>query len=421
MLHESPKLLVFNLMEMITNALTQCDAVSPQILELKTELKAEIEAMMSEYRAKYTAWHKQQLPKRVQEFEACATPTEEVKCDRSLFLHKYFRDKDGNPDRSKTPALMLLPSSSMEDSGLLKGQAKCVPGLHVADGGLPGQDSIIIIGWDRARVNRKALEIDLQQTQGGGIIRSSENWDRVMKEHYDHQQNSQIVGLFAGSFGDYGIGGVFALRSEEIQSDWPCLSKQMRMRIIMSGRLAIFDLGIVSGLMILGKTQEHVSRIIEAGTWDVDPEEFEESENESENESSDEEEADEKASDSISDHSDDDTSNESDSLKHIVSHHPAKRQKVQASESRRMYFQWRGWTTVSGAIQYDPQNRNTGHLDFANNLGTAFEGRIYMGVTQGDTMFQGFKIHGMSGPLTLHWDKLSHLESDRAKVREHLW
>lgn len=340
----------------------------------------------------------------------CATPTEEVKCDRLLFLHKYFRDKDGNPDRSKTPALMLLPGCTLEDSGLLKGQAACVPGLHVADGGLPGQDAIIVIGWDRARVNRKAREIDLQQTQGGGIIRSSENWDKVMMKHYNHQENSQTVGLFAGSFGDYGISGVFALRSEKIQLDWPSLSRQMRMRVIMSGQLAIFDLGIVSGLMILGKTQEDVSKIIEAGTWDFDPSEY--------FETSDEEETDEEASGSISDRSDDNTKDEPDDT---ASHHPAKRRKGQASEFRRMYFQWRGWNTMSGAIQHDPQNRNTGYLDFANNLATAFEGKIYMELTQGETRFQGLEIPGMSGPLTLNWDKLSHLESDRAKVREHLW
>ncbi len=76
---------------------------------------------------------------------------------------------------------------------------------------------------------------------------------------------------------------------------------------------------------------------------------------------------------------------------------------------------------MSGAIQHDPQNRNKGHLDFANNLGIVFEGKIYMELTQGETEFLGFQLPGMSGPLTVNWDELSHLESDRAKVPEHLW
>lgn len=417
MLHDTEIMHTWSDGTMLIHALTQSDTVPPQILDLKAELRVEIEAMMSDYRAKYKAWHKQQLRERVQQFEACATLTEEVQCDRSLFLHKYFRDKDGDPDWSKTPALMLLPGCSLEDSGLLKGQVSCVPGLHVADAGLAGQDAIIVIGWDRARVNQKARKIDLQQTQGRGIIRSREYWDGVMMEHYEYQEKTQNVGLFAGSWGDFGTSGVFALRSEEIQSDWPILSRQMRMRMFSSGRLGIFDLGIVSGLMILRKTHEDVSRIIEAGTWNVDPDQY----LESEDESSDEEENDEDESASISEDSKDDSNDEPEVLDHTASRRPTKRRKGQASESRRLYFQWRGWNTMSGEIQYDPQNRNTGYLDFANNLGTAFEGKIYMELTQGETRFQGFKILGMSGPLTVNWDKLSHLESDRQKVPEHLY
>ena len=87
---------------------------------------------MEDYRDRMKAYRAQELPKRVRKFEACVTPTEEAKCDRSLFLRKYFLDEDGNSDRTKTPYLLLLPGYT-DKSLALTGRTERVPALHVAD------------------------------------------------------------------------------------------------------------------------------------------------------------------------------------------------------------------------------------------------------------------------------------------------
>lgn len=79
-----------------------------------------------------------------------------------------------------------------------------------------------------------------------------------------------------------------------IQHEWPILSKALRLRTFVSGRLAIFDLGIVVGLMVLGKTQEDVTKLLQDGSWDADPDDAENTDDEVEDEdaSSDEKDSD---------------------------------------------------------------------------------------------------------------------------------
>lgn len=77
---------------------------------------------------------------------------------------------------------MLLPGYT--DKGLaLTGKTERIPALHVADGGLGGEDNVMVIGWDRARVNNKAHEIDMQQSSGRGVLRLSHDWARQMMNH----------------------------------------------------------------------------------------------------------------------------------------------------------------------------------------------------------------------------------------------
>lgn len=135
-----------------------CDAVPPQVLKIKATLKEQYKGMMEDYRDRMKAYHVQELPTRIQKFEACASLTEEAECDASLFLRKYFLDEDGNPDRTKTPDLILLPRYA--DKGLaLTSRTERVPALHVADGGLGGGSNVMVVGWDRAKA-RAMIGID---------------------------------------------------------------------------------------------------------------------------------------------------------------------------------------------------------------------------------------------------------------------
>ena len=346
---------------------------------------------MDDYRDRMKAYRAQELPKRIQNFETCATPTEEAQCDASLFLRKYFLDEDGTPDRTKTPHLILLPGYN-DKSLALTGRTQRIPALHVADGGLGGANNVMVVGWDRSRVNNEAHQIDMQQSAGCGVLRSSHDWDQQMMSHlkYAKKRCNQAESLnpkAGSSFKPHNVSGKYVMKCEAIQHDRPALSKQLHLRMISNGRLAIFDFGIVMGLMVLGKTQEDVTRLVQDGKWNADTFDAEDSDDEGEREdaSSDEEESDDERASGRSDQ-------------------PAKRRKIESSHPRRLHFQWRGYNTISGVVQFDPQNRNTGYLDFANDDATRFEGNILMDAMGSEISFQGYKVPGMAGPLTMDWN-----------------
>ena len=373
---------------------------------------------MSDYRARLEAHRVQELPKRIRAFEACKTPTAEVKCDANLFLRKYFLDEDGNPDRTKTPDLILLPGYT-DRSLALTARTERVPGLHVADAGFGSKKNIMVIGWDRIEVVEKATEIDMQQSHGRGVVRH--DWDRLMEAHYAHAfrirvqnekiRNSDKAALESRIHDRLEPKGVFILRSDRIEDVWAPLSKQMRLRMVHPGRLGVFDFGIVCGLMVFGRTQLDILKILKKGAWNRGSDDFPEYSDAENSESEDEYIDGEGGKSAVSD--------EPNSSSRSGSGKPAKRRKVEKGNPRRVYFRWRGYDTLSGIlqmVQMDPGNSQTGYMDFMNDDATSFEGSIYMGIAGGTISFQGYQIPGMSEPLTMNWDALSIREVERARA-----
>lgn len=400
--------------------------VPPQVARIKATLKEEYKSIMTNYHDNMKAYRAQKLPQRTQNFEACATPSEEVKCDPSLFLRKYFLDKYGNAHPTKTPDLILLPGYNPGSLALMS-RLERVPALHMAKGGRGGANNVTVIGWDRERVKNKAFDIDMQQTNGRGVLRSSDDWDSQMTIHLDLVEERRNRAKpsdpnAATSFDINYVGGRYFMECGYVQHEWPVFAKQLSLRFISGGRLAIFDLGIIVGLMVLGKTQAAVSKVVQDGTWNahlLGVEEMED-DDDSEDVSSDEEDSYDEREPGCSDDSDHNMRDEPNNFVDLTSDRPAKRQKSENDHPRRLYFQWRGYNTVTGVIKFDARNLNTGHLDFAQSDATTFEGRIRMdaGLTVG---FNGYKIPGLAGPLTMNWNALSHLASERAKVPEHIW
>ncbi len=311
----------------------------------------------------------------------------------------------------------------------MTGRTERVPALHVADGGLGGASNVMVVGWDRERVNKKAHEIDMEQSLGRGILRLSNDWDRQMMSHQTYAEKLRKQAEILESRGGrllktYGTDGIYVMKCEAIQDDWPDLSKQLRLRMIHSRRLAVFDLGIVVGLMVLGKTQEDVTKRLQVGIWNnssIDPEDTDdEGEDEDEDASSDEEDSEDEQGSERSRDSDYNIGDEPDTPIDLTLDESVKRQKIKSIHLRRVHFQWRGYNTISGAIQFDPQNRNTGYLDFANDGTTTFEGNIFIDGMGCELSFQGYKVPGMAGPLTIDWNALSHLASEREKAR-YMW
>ena len=336
-----------------------------------------------------------------------------------------FSTRDGNPDRTKTPHLILLPGYIDKDLHLTC-LTERVPALHLADGGLGGANNVTVIGWDRAKVNNRAYEIDMKQSFGRGVRHLFQDWDRKMKNHRKYVEEklnrAETIGSrFRSSFKASRFHGKYAIKCETIGHDWPVVSRQLGMRAMHCGRLAVFDLGIVVGLMVLDKTQEDVSKLLKEGRWESDPFEEEDTEDEGEfgDASSDEADSDDEQTSELSHNSSSNAGNQQDSPKDFFSDHPSKRPRIEKSQPRRLYFQWRGYNAISGAIQEDPQNRNTGYLDFADDEATVFEGSIHMDALGGKIAFQGYCLPGLSGPLTLDWHSLSHLASERAMGLEY--
>lgn len=172
--------------------------------------------------------------------------------------------------------------------------------------------------------------------------------------------------------------------------------------------------------MVLAETEEDVSKIIANGSWNIDPDDILENDSESEGNSSDEADSNEDGNDSGTD-TDTRMGDDSSDLEHPAEPSRRKRRKVEDYEPHRLYLQWRGYNTVSGAIQFDPQELNKGYLEFKDDRASKFEGLMRMETTPGELRFQGYRIPGMSGPVTMNWDALSHLASDREKVPKHLW
>ncbi|KAL8673210.1 MAG: hypothetical protein Q9168_002362 [Polycauliona sp. 1 TL-2023] len=359
-----------------------CDAVPPQVSRINASLQEQYEAQVNHYHSEMEAYRAQELPKRVAKFESCGTPTAEAGCDASLFVRKYFLDDRGQPDKAKTPHLILLPG--YHDKGLaLRGKTDRIPALHVADAGFGGAATATVIGWDRERVNSQAEEINT----GCQVVRAGNYWNTQMRKHEEFKKKLPNRQESYDAIHPFTTLGVYAIRCEAVERASPILGKGLKLRIVRRGCLAVFDLGIMTGVMVFAETTAKVEKIIAAGriTSPIDDGGFQDA------------------------YQDDDIASDDDGLDR--SHHP-----------RRRYLQWRGYNTRTGELQHHASNHNTGYIDFQDAQAMTFRGVLdHDRDLGGEVEFQGYRLPGMSGPLTMNWDALSHLESDRAKVPKHVW
>ncbi|KAL9575921.1 MAG: hypothetical protein Q9212_007560, partial [Teloschistes hypoglaucus] len=323
-----------------------CDTVPPQVLKIKTTLQEKFKAAINDYDTKYAAYQAQLLPNRIHNFKACGTPAEEAKCDASLFLRKRFLDENGNPEMNKTPDVLLLPGFTDKRQTLTR-MIERVPALHIAFG------DIVAIGWNRKKVNdlAKLSHDDFttptppdRQMMDHHVLTASIRKDRkkliatTLKSHELEALNAFDPGSDTS--------GCYIIKADSIAATWPQLSDNMSLRMIHPGRLAVFDLGIVAGLMVLGRSATAVAKRIERGNWSN------------------------KDEDTDSDSDDTDNSPYPTLTTTSTGPSPSKRQKL--DQARRLHFRWRGYNTVSANIMAE----KGGWLEFTNEVATAFEGRI---------------------------------------------
>ncbi|KAL8727670.1 MAG: hypothetical protein Q9166_005906 [cf. Caloplaca sp. 2 TL-2023] len=293
----------------------------------------------------------------------------------------------------------------------LKGRVERVPALHVADVGLGGGDRTTVIGWNRSKVNKKANQLRKEMFPQARFAHSG-SWDQEMARHLELQaqihRKAQSQAKSTTLFYPDETGGIYAIKCEIVEKDWPNLSTVLRLRMIRPGRLAIFDLGIICGLMVFATTKGKVSKRIAAGKWNADMLDEDDNDSDSEDEVM--------AINDVVDHP------EYGGLDAYGDYIKADMNDTACSPPRRLYFQWRGYNTMTGEIQLDPSNHNIGHLVFQDIEATVFNGELRMDMYRlGPVVFEGYRVSGMAGPLTMNWDAFSHLPADRAKVPRHVW
>ncbi|KAL8763133.1 MAG: hypothetical protein Q9194_007416, partial [Teloschistes cf. exilis] len=361
-----------------------CDTVPPQVLKVRTLLEEKFKAALNDYDTKYAAYQSQLLPMRIHKFKACGTPAEEAKCDASLFLRKRFLDENGNPAMTKTPDVLLLPGFTDKHQTLTR-MVERVPALHIAFG------DIVAIGWNRKKVNDLAVRINKDYKISHDDFTAPSDPDRQMMDHHVLTANirkdrkkliattlksRELEALNAFDPGS-DTAGCYIIKADSIAATWAQLSDNMTLRMIHPGRLAVFDLGIIAGMMVLGRSTTAVAKRIERGNWSNEDE----------------------GTDSDSDNTD--TSPNTTLTATGTGPPPSKRQKL--DHARRLHFRWRGYNTVSANIMVE----KGGWLEFTNEVATAFEGRIEVELLDGECGFRGFRVPGAAGQLTMDWDELS--------------
>ena len=332
-----------------------------------------------------------------------------------MFLKKYFLDKDGKPDKSKTPTPMPLPGFANRSQMHVATQR--IPGLATGSGG-QGSDYTVVVGWDQSAVWRVAAQFDGQSALKLQQVEEAE-WNKLMQRHelFVSQARSRHG---PAMFSALVIGGIYIIQCDKMSSYSSGISHNntMRLRIMRNGRegcVGIFDFGVITGIMLLDESKERLaSRVV---SLDRNLKYRHENQDDSSDRTDDGSYTDDGSQT-------DDSSNElGPSNKRKVNpakeaSGPRKKQKQKQSEDKggTVFLQWRGTESGEGEIQLDTANKHVGQLIFSDNDGFEFEGTADFGLVGKNIRFQGYKIQSLGGPATRSWNDYSEAAHERARV-----
>ncbi|KAL9585250.1 MAG: hypothetical protein Q9212_001642 [Teloschistes hypoglaucus] len=329
------------------------------------------------------------------EFNALDTPTAQAQYSIDMFLRRYFLDENGKPEQSKTREPVALPG--FDNRAQMHAAVEPIPGL-VSESGGDGRERTVVVGWRDTGVGRVAGQIKREQRSMQEHTAKAA-WDQLRRKHEDFAKLSKTPDAnetfsFSNAWGQY----IIKCEAADDYNDLDQTSK-LRLRITKGkdGWYGIFDFGILSGIMLLGKSPEDV-------TFRVHQQQVGPRSDERDSESDEE-----------SDEHDIPTKKRNAPPKRSEAQ-PSKRLKKSASPGGVIYLQWRGQETGEKVIQVDPSNKNIGKLVFSDNTGMTFHGTASMSFLGSKVRFQGYKISGLGGPVTRSWDQYSKAAYERARV-----
>lgn len=337
---------------------------------------------------------KSQKAARTKEYHKLVSPTAKANYDVDLFLNEYFLK-----DQSRAIKAMQLPG--LANRSVVHAAAEKIHGLHtISHGREPNRT--LAIGWDRnaiyaAAASGSAEQVKQSRTQDDPV------WEARMEKHQALVKKCEIpsdgqqvcMPFFYGNF---------AIRCDEIAEQWSEGASSYNLRFV-GGRSAIFNFGVLEGVMRFGPDQESVTR-----------DEYD-------------------SEDDYADSSDEDDKDESPPLKtsNRTAPNPSKRpmhnpppsarapKRAKPSSSStplRLYLQWRGRETGESQIQLDSKTdpTHTGHIDFSDARCVTFSGVADFGFVGRQVRFEGFETQHLGGPQTKKWGDYSEEMYERERV-----
>ena len=407
----------------------QCNKLPSRVRAIASELEQLFKAANPEYHKVQTKIDKppQKIgPQRSvslrfedeykQTFEKITLPVDLANYDHNLFLAKYFLDREGKPDSSRTPLPIILPELS--DRLALQQAADIIPGLKTSSGG-EGEFRILVIGWNRAAIydEMERMSADQARLRDG----MSPDWQERLRKHYSLIKMLPVLSK-QRRFAMESAQGTYAVECRGVMDRYHASDHDdSSLRITYSktdGWVGIFEIGVIYGIMRLDTdrkallarckaTEKNESRKDDHTGMDIPLKDLETTEEE--DEASEEE-------DLFSDLSEDEegdvavaSSFEFPAMVHRKRKSaPTKSSKTTAKRykastiisSNRLYFKWRGREHGEGDVAYDGRKNNAGVLQFTDSNCTKFEGTISNDLVGNNVRFQGFKISNDGGAVT---------------------
>jgi len=360
----------------------QCERVADSVATLEAAMRRDYEADHRVWQSAVRDWEAEQERKKDVAFAKCETPGQEAACSPTRFLNRYFLT-DGKPDHTKAPEPMVL--HGFTDGWTLQPEADKIPGLHISRGGKwPAQT--VCIGWGRDDVWALARELTAQ-AEREVQEKLATIWQVAMEEHEQFTAQTQHRNKPRSSpFNVDSITGSYIVQCQEITESWPdqienVLTLDIATRKYPGGKVvdAAVNWGIFEGTMLLSLDQDALPKEVSDSE---DP--FEE-----------EDETDQ----------DDDESNNPRKRTAPSASLPGqpgmKRAKQgEAAALRRVYLSLRGRETGEGEVYPDPY---PGHIDFADDACSTFEGVTGIDFIGGDVKFRGYKVSDTPKKEPEHW------------------
>ncbi|KAI5927093.1 hypothetical protein F4810DRAFT_429907 [Camillea tinctor] len=338
---------------------------------------------------------------RAEYFKTLTTPIAEAFFDIELFLDKYFRDENGNPDQSKTPEAVILSGLTAAHKRKLEKAAAEVPNLICETRGFDEYEAFYL-GWSKEAIFERSRNFiqELQQRKD----REIESLDVIREQQHAEAHRSYLQTLDGKPDDtDYSIVGSYTIDCPSINEEWD-ERDEMVLSIQKAQRGGIFEAGfrfrLLEGVMILSTNRAllvaHRNTLDKTKTkekdWDwnylQDPAPTQEDGEEGQ----------------------DNDAQAGAGAKRRASGAAGTRGKKRKSSGpqvnpRRFWLMWQGFETGEGQMQSDHMD-NTGCIEFSDDRFTSFRGEMNLKFVSGEHKFSGRKLSDQPTPgLTMGWDK----------------